>query len=95
MSGWGKNDFVTGSYQTIQKQVDVPILAPSVCQSALSATILGSSFVFDTNSFLCAGGEVGKDSCTVSRYSYFFCFSRYGEFTHKFAKRTTKFGTTN
>lgn len=67
VSGWGKNDFTTGTYQTIQKQVDVPILSSSTCQSALSATRLGPSFLFDHSAFICAGGEIGKDACTVSR----------------------------
>lgn len=65
VSGWGKNDF-NGVYQTIQKEVDVPVLDTARCQSALSATRLGSSFVFDGTSFICAGGEPGKDACTVS-----------------------------
>lgn len=62
MSGWGRNDFVAGTFQTIQKQVDVPILQNTVCQSSLAATRLGPAFVFDTASFLCAGGEPGKDA---------------------------------
>lgn len=66
VSGWGRNDFNSGSFQAIQKQVDVPVLANTVCQSELAATRLGPSFVFDTTSFLCAGGEAGKDACTVS-----------------------------
>lgn len=65
VSGWGKNDF-NGVYQTIQKEVDVPILDASRCQSLLSSTRLGSTYLFDANSFICAGGEPGKDSCTVS-----------------------------
>lgn len=65
MSGWGKNDFTVGVYQAIQKQVDVPILQTAVCQQELAATRLGAQFVFDPASFICAGGEMGKDSCTV------------------------------
>lgn len=65
MSGWGKNDF-SGAYQTIQKEVDIQILDPGRCQSFLAATRLGSSFIFDSTSFICAGGEAGKDACTVS-----------------------------
>lgn len=71
VSGWGKNDFASGTYQTIQKEVDVPILPPSTCQTALSATRLGPTFVFDSSSFICAGGEIGKDACTVSSTYYF------------------------
>lgn len=69
VSGWGKNDF-NGAYQTIQKEVDVPILSASKCQSQLAATRLGSSYMFDSTSFICAGGEPGKDACTVSQWSF-------------------------
>lgn len=63
VSGWGKNDFL-GVYQTIQKEVDVPILDTARCQAALTATRLGPTFVFDGTSFICAGGDPGKDACT-------------------------------
>lgn len=64
MSGWGKNAF-NGVYQTIQKEVDVQILSAGQCQQTLATTRLGPSFVFDSNSFICAGGQSGKDACTV------------------------------
>lgn len=66
VSGWGRDAFSGGSFQSIMKQVDVPILQNTVCQSELQATRLGAGFVFDTSSFICAGGEVSKDACTVS-----------------------------
>lgn len=62
MSGWGRNDFVNGTFQAIQKQVDVPILQPTQCQTQLAATRLGPTFVFDSVSFICAGSEAGKDA---------------------------------
>lgn len=71
VSGWGKNDFIVGTYQTIQKEVDVPILPAATCQSSLAATRLGASFLLDTTSFICAGGEYGKDACTVSNLGEF------------------------
>lgn len=64
ISGFGKSEF-NGAYQTIQKEVDVPVLDSGKCQSLLRATRLGSGFVFDSTSFICAGGEQGKDACTV------------------------------
>lgn len=64
MSGWGRSDFVGGAYQSVQKEVDVPVLPPALCQSTLAATRLGGSFQFDAASFICAGGEAGKDACT-------------------------------
>lgn len=60
-SGWGKNDFAnTGAYQAIMKEVDVPIVDTNNCQTQLRTTRLGSSFVLDSTSFMCAGGEAGK-----------------------------------
>ncbi|XP_058450708.1 phenoloxidase-activating factor 2-like isoform X2 [Malaya genurostris] len=64
ISGWGKNDFANGAYQTIQKEVDVPVRSTSDCEAALKTTRLGPSFQLDSVSFLCAGGEAGKDACT-------------------------------
>lgn len=67
MSGWGKNMFgLQGQYQQILKEVDVPIVAPAVCQTQMRTARLGASFLLDTTSFLCAGGEANKDACTVS-----------------------------
>lgn len=56
----------SGQYQQILKEVDVPIVAPGTCQSQMQAARLGASFVLDTTSFICAGGEANKDACTVS-----------------------------
>lgn len=66
VAGWGKNDFsTTGQYQAIQKEVDVPVRSPTECQTMFASTRLGPNFQFDTQSFICAGGEPGKDACTV------------------------------
>ncbi|XP_063708669.1 phenoloxidase-activating factor 2-like [Culicoides brevitarsis] len=64
VSGWGRNAFNNGQYQSVQKQTDVPIIDQSTCQSQLRNTRLGSGFTLDTTSFICAGGEAGKDACT-------------------------------
>ncbi|KAL4712754.1 hypothetical protein ACJJTC_008051 [Scirpophaga incertulas] len=65
VSGWGKNLFGSqGQYQQILKKVDVPIVPSATCQSQMQAARLGPSFVLDTTSFICAGGEANKDSCT-------------------------------
>lgn len=65
VAGWGKDQF-NGAYQQIIKKVDLPIIPPDDCQNRLRQTRLGSSFVLDTKSFTCAGGEANKDACTVS-----------------------------
>ncbi|XP_063395113.1 inactive CLIP domain-containing serine protease A8-like [Cydia fagiglandana] len=65
VSGWGKNMFgLQGQYQQILKKVDVPIVDPATCQSQMQAARLGPGFALDTTSFICAGGEANKDSCT-------------------------------
>lgn len=67
VSGWGKDAFGTnGKYQSIMKEVDVPIIDQSTCESALQKTRLGQFFMLNKSSFICAGGEQGKDACTVS-----------------------------
>ncbi|CAG9796577.1 unnamed protein product [Diatraea saccharalis] len=53
-----------GQFQQILKEVDVPIVASATCQSQLQAARLGPSFVLDTTSFICAGGEPNRDACT-------------------------------
>ncbi|XP_068228441.1 phenoloxidase-activating factor 2-like [Palaemon carinicauda] len=65
VSGWGKDAFSAGgSFQTILKEVDVPMVDPFVCQAKLQRSRLGNNFSLDTNSFICAGGVAGKDACT-------------------------------
>lgn len=69
VAGWGRNDFTNnGAYQAIQKEVDVPLIDQNTCQNQLRATRLGQNFQLDFNSFVCAGGEAGKDACTGKFY---------------------------
>lgn len=53
-----------GRYQVILKKIQLPIVAPKKCEEALQTTRLGKFFKLD-KSFICAGGERGKDACTV------------------------------
>ncbi|XP_053948990.1 phenoloxidase-activating factor 2 [Anastrepha ludens] len=65
VAGWGKNDFgPNGAYQAIERKVDVPLITNTACQQLLQATRLGTSFRLNNSSFICAGGEAGKDACT-------------------------------
>ncbi|XP_057334403.1 phenoloxidase-activating factor 2-like [Microplitis mediator] len=62
-SGWGKDVFgKEGHYQVILKRVEVPVVNHGACQNSLRSTRLGKYFRLD-NSFICAGGELGKDTC--------------------------------
>ncbi|XP_058797006.1 phenoloxidase-activating factor 2 [Phymastichus coffea] len=62
-SGWGKDIFgKEGHYQVILKRVELPIVPNDQCQNALRTTRLGKYFQLHS-SFICAGGEAGKDTC--------------------------------
>ncbi|KAG5666951.1 hypothetical protein PVAND_014956 [Polypedilum vanderplanki] len=74
VSGYGKNGTdSTGRYQRILKEVDVPLIDATTCAKNLR-TVLGNTFSLDKKSFLCAGGESGKDSCIGDGGSPLSCF---------------------
>ncbi|KAG4071471.1 hypothetical protein HA402_011625 [Bradysia odoriphaga] len=63
VSGWGKENHSRESrFQTILKKVDVPVIPNFLCQMLFRNTVLGKYFRLDS-SFICAGGEYGKDTC--------------------------------
>ncbi|CAG9765248.1 unnamed protein product [Ceutorhynchus assimilis] len=63
-SGWGKNVFgKEGIYQVILKKIELPMVLFNECQRVLKNTRLGAAFQLHY-SFVCAGGERGKDTCT-------------------------------
>lgn len=72
MSNWYK-EFIwrylivgkEGRYQVILKRVELPIVQHNTCQDIMRTTRLGKFFVLD-RSFICAGGEQGKDTCKVN-----------------------------
>ncbi|XP_055542758.1 phenoloxidase-activating factor 2-like [Wyeomyia smithii] len=62
-SGWGKDAFGnSGDYQIILKKIELPVVAAGRCQQLLRTTRLGMLFRLHA-SFICAGGEQGKDAC--------------------------------
>lgn len=62
-TGWGVDAYGRdGSYQTILRKVEVPIVPSSDCQEKLRSTRLGPFFRLH-GSFICAGGERGEDTC--------------------------------
>ncbi|XP_060870685.1 uncharacterized protein LOC132945080 isoform X2 [Metopolophium dirhodum] len=62
-SGWGKKEFgELGVNQVIMKKIDLPIVPPSSCLELLRETRLGVDYILP-ESFICAGGEIGKDTC--------------------------------
>jgi len=63
VKGWGKDTFgKDGEYQVVLKEVSLPVVPRDQCLNWLRATRLGRRFKLD-QSFLCAGGEAGKDAC--------------------------------
>jgi hypothetical protein len=62
-TGWGKDKFGSdGEYQVILKQVQMDIADHDECEDKFQKSRLGRRFELD-DSFLCAGGEPGKDTC--------------------------------
>lgn len=62
-SGWGKDKFgKQGEYQVILKKIELPTVPHDTCQANLKKTRLGRRFILH-KSFMCAGGEEGRDTC--------------------------------
>jgi hypothetical protein len=64
-----------GRYWVILKKVQLPVVPRDACVEALRKTRLGPYFKLH-ESFICAGGEQGKDTCKVllTHLSLFFLF---------------------
>ncbi|CAL7939213.1 unnamed protein product [Xylocopa violacea] len=75
-SGWGKDVFGQDAhYQVILKKVELPIVQHNKCQDDLRKTRLGKYFVLH-ETFICAGGEAGKDTCNGDGGSPLVCPSQ-------------------
>jgi len=62
-TGWGKDKFGSdGEYQVILKQVQMDVVEHDTCEDEFQKSRLGKNFRLD-DSFLCAGGQQGKDTC--------------------------------
>lgn len=82
VAGFGKDAFGdSGQYSYIQKEVDVPIVPHNDCQNQLRQTRLGGDFYLDQRSFVCAGGEEGKDSCEGDGGAPLTCETGNGQWT--------------
>merc|ERR1711936_844454 len=63
VKGWGKDVFgAEGEYQAVLKEISLPMVSNRQCLDWLRATRLGRRFRLD-QSFVCAGGEEGRDAC--------------------------------
>uniref|UniRef100_A0A2A4K804 Phenoloxidase-activating factor 2 n=1 Tax=Heliothis virescens TaxID=7102 RepID=A0A2A4K804_HELVI len=62
-NGWGKSHFeLHDRYAVILKKVEVDMVPHSRCNALLKRTRLGHNFQLH-RTFVCAGGEEGKDTC--------------------------------
>ena len=63
--------------QVILKEVWMNVVEPDTCQELLRKTKLGRFFQLDRESFMCAGGEVDVDMCTVFYHYYYYYYYHY------------------
>merc|ERR1712029_1092764 len=81
-TGWGKDQFgAAGQYQVVLKEIDLPVVSHGECQDKLRSTRLGQKFKLH-DSFLCAGGIPGKDTCKGDGGSPLVCPSKYDPNTY-------------
>nr|CAD7440787.1 unnamed protein product [Timema bartmani] len=62
----GHKDRTQETFQTPLKKVELPIVPHDECQKKLRTTRLGPFFKLH-GSFICAGGESGRDTCQAGR----------------------------
>lgn len=64
VAGWGRNSTNSdGVYQTKLKMVDLPIVSREPCLSSIRRSMPGRREFNLHESFICAGGEIGKSAC--------------------------------
>jgi len=81
-TGWGKDKFgAAGEYQVVLKEIDLPVVDHDTCQDSLRQTRLGGKFKLH-DSFVCAGGVNGKDTCKGDGGSPLVCPSKYDPYTY-------------
>jgi len=75
-TGWGKDRFGSqGEYQVVLKEIELPVVNSITCQNELRNTRLGQKFKLD-DSFMCAGGIKGRDTCKGDGGSPLVCPSK-------------------
>ncbi|XP_074594817.1 phenoloxidase-activating factor 2-like [Brevipalpus obovatus] len=79
-TGWGKNSYHGGQFSNILKEVNLPIIPHDDCQKALRKTRLGRNFRLH-DSFLCAGGEPGRDACKGDGGGPLVCYRQDGTYS--------------
>ncbi|XP_034472873.1 phenoloxidase-activating factor 2-like [Drosophila innubila] len=72
VAGWGKDKFTDSATSNVLRKVDLPIIDHTTCERQLWKTHLTRYFRLN-QSFVCAGGEKEKDTCTGDGGSALFC----------------------
>merc|ERR1719410_900207 len=81
-TGWGKDEFgAKGKYQVVLKEIELPVVNKDTCEATLRNTRLGQKFQLD-DSFLCAGGVSGRDTCKGDGGSPLVCPSKQDPSTY-------------
>merc|ERR1712061_5689 len=81
-TGWGKDKFGSaGQYQVVLKEIGLPVVSNYECQDKLRSTRLGQKYKLH-DSFICAGGVNGKDTCKGDGGSPLVCPSKYDPSTY-------------
>lgn len=71
----------SGQYQAILREVELAVIPPDTCQTALRQTNLGPKFNLHS-SFLCAGGQKNLDTCIGDGGGPLVCPSLYDKWRY-------------
>ncbi|KAH8254645.1 hypothetical protein KR032_011511 [Drosophila birchii] len=71
-TGWGTKDAKSDKLEHVLKRINLPLVEHSECQAKLRLTRLERRFRLRP-SFICAGGDPGKDTCKGDGGSPLFC----------------------
>lgn len=75
VSGWGRTNWSLDHERRILKKIRLPVVPQATCERSLRSTRLGKKFRLH-RSFICAGGEPGRDACSGDGGSPMVCLVR-------------------
>ncbi|KAH8254456.1 hypothetical protein KR032_010183, partial [Drosophila birchii] len=71
-TGWGHSNSTSRTMEHLLKRIVLPVVDHESCQRLLRLTVLGRRYRLH-DSFICAGGVKGRDTCTGDGGSPLFC----------------------